>query len=105
MAGEGWNEVSDEGKAFLKQLLQVDPTRRLTAEQALAHHWLTQESPSLNRRLSSINGLKKITSKNKKRLPLGSMATDDDSKASQGLKEEDNSEAKTSKVTDEPVST
>lgn len=71
MVGEGWKEVSEEGKAFLKELLQVDPKRRLTASQALSHHWLKQEGPSLNRRLSSITGLAAMASKNKKRISKG----------------------------------
>lgn len=71
MVGEGWDEVSDEGKAFLKLLLQVDPKRRLTASQALEHPWLSQDGPSLNRRLSSISGLAVIASKNKKRISEG----------------------------------
>lgn len=69
MSGDGWNEVSDEGKTFLKQLLQVDPKRRLTAGQALSHDWLTA-GPTLDRRLSSINGLKRIASVTKqKKIP------------------------------------
>lgn len=65
MVGDGWSEVSDEGKAFLKQLLQLDPSRRLTADQALAHPWVIGGSGSgaLQKQLSSMNGLASIVSK------------------------------------------
>lgn len=66
MVGEGWSEVSEDGKAFLKQLLQVDPKRRLTAQDALSHPWIMHDGPSLDRRLSSITGLAAIASKSKK---------------------------------------
>jgi len=39
---ERWNSVSPSGLAFVKSLLQVDPSRRLTAEQALEHPWIVQ---------------------------------------------------------------
>lgn len=72
MTGEGWNEVSEEGKAFLKQLLQVDPKRRFTAAQALSAPWITRDGPSLNRRLSSVSGLAVIHGKTKVRNSRGS---------------------------------
>ncbi|KAI0560313.1 Serine/threonine protein kinase [Gracilaria domingensis] len=71
MVGEGWDQVSEEGKQFLKQLLQVDPKKRLTAEQALNHPWVSRDAPSLDRRLSSISGLAVIASKNKLRVTPG----------------------------------
>lgn len=76
ITGEGWNEVSDEGKAFLKLVLQVDPKRRLSASEALQHPWIRQDGPTLNRRLSSISGLAVIASKNKKRISQGTVHPD-----------------------------
>jgi calcium-dependent protein kinase len=35
-----WDPVSQIGKDFVQSLLQVDPDRRLTAEQALRHPWI-----------------------------------------------------------------
>lgn len=67
MEGEGWNEVSDEGKAFLREMLQLDPKQRLTAEQALVHPWIMTED-NFNRRLSSMNGLAAIANKMKQRI-------------------------------------
>ncbi len=42
--GPCWSEslVSIECKQFIQSLLQADPKKRLTAEQALAHPWLQQ---------------------------------------------------------------
>lgn len=67
MEGEGWNEVSDEGKAFLREMLQLDPKQRLTAEQALVHPWIMTDD-NFNRRLSSMNGLAAIANKMKQRI-------------------------------------
>ncbi|KAF9116954.1 hypothetical protein BGX27_008102 [Mortierella sp. AM989] len=39
---EYWRDVSESAKAFVNGLLTVDPNRRMTAEQALQHPWLTQ---------------------------------------------------------------
>ena len=36
-----WRDVSKDAKDFIKALLQPDPHRRLTSEQALHHSWLT----------------------------------------------------------------
>lgn len=35
-----WENISDEGKDFVRQLLIVDPKKRLTAAQALHHPWI-----------------------------------------------------------------
>jgi len=39
---ERWNTVSPIAMEFTKALLQVDPKKRLTAEQALEHPWIAQ---------------------------------------------------------------
>ncbi|KAI0757432.1 kinase-like domain-containing protein [Daedaleopsis nitida] len=41
-----WSNVSAEAKDFVKALLKPDPLERLTAEEALNHHWLTSHIPS-----------------------------------------------------------
>jgi len=41
-----WKNVSDEAKAFIKRLLNLDPTERPTAEVALDDPWLTTHEPS-----------------------------------------------------------
>ena len=35
-----WNRVSESGRKFLKDLLQLKPTKRLCCEEALRHEWL-----------------------------------------------------------------
>ncbi|KAI8925404.1 kinase-like domain-containing protein [Entophlyctis helioformis] len=37
---EYWSEISDQAKDLIRHLLIVDPTKRLTARQALEHPWL-----------------------------------------------------------------
>jgi len=49
--GEDWEEVSDEGKQFVKQLLEVDPTNRLVAEDSLDHAWMNLPESELNPRI------------------------------------------------------
>ena len=39
-----WAIVSDDAKDFIAKLLCVDPSRRLTADQALAHPWMNKET-------------------------------------------------------------
>lgn len=68
MVGEGWDDVSDLGKTFLKDLLQVEPKRRLSAEHALSHPWISGSGPSFDRRLSSLTGLAVIASMAKKQV-------------------------------------
>jgi len=41
-----WSNVSQSAKDFIQKLLCVDPARRLTAEQALAHEWLAHDVAS-----------------------------------------------------------
>ena len=41
-------------KGFIRALLDPDPARRLTAEQALAHTWLTTYAPSTEHDLSGL---------------------------------------------------
>jgi serine/threonine protein kinase len=36
---ESWANITDEAKDFISRLLKVDPSERLTAEQALSHPW------------------------------------------------------------------
>eukprot|EP00543_Licmophora_paradoxa_P007410 CAMPEP_0202446814 /NCGR_PEP_ID=MMETSP1360-20130828/5388_1 /ASSEMBLY_ACC=CAM_ASM_000848 /TAXON_ID=515479 /ORGANISM="Licmophora paradoxa, Strain CCMP2313" /LENGTH=569 /DNA_ID=CAMNT_0049063521 /DNA_START=119 /DNA_END=1828 /DNA_ORIENTATION=+ len=38
----GWNGISREGKRFVASLLHVDPSVRMTAEEAMEHPWIAQ---------------------------------------------------------------
>ncbi|KAJ8508531.1 hypothetical protein ON010_g18859 [Phytophthora cinnamomi] len=40
-----WTGISDEAKDLVRQLLERDVTKRLTAEQALKHSWLRPSAP------------------------------------------------------------
>ncbi|KAK7878244.1 hypothetical protein WMY93_031153 [Mugilogobius chulae] len=41
-----WPSVSHQAKDFISALLCVDPSSRLTADQALQHPWVSSEAPS-----------------------------------------------------------
>lgn len=38
-----WDQVSDRAKSMVKGLLEMDPEKRLTAEQALQHPWMIEQ--------------------------------------------------------------
>ena len=38
-----WDDISEAAKDFVCQLLQKDPDDRLSAEEALKHHWLKEQ--------------------------------------------------------------
>jgi len=38
-----WESISDEAKSFVEQLIQLEPSTRMNAEQALGHAWLGKE--------------------------------------------------------------
>ena len=40
---ECWDDVTDDAKDFIDNLLQKDPKKRLTAEQAKNHPWLQRD--------------------------------------------------------------
>lgn len=42
-----WDVVSDEAKDLIRGLLTLDPARRLTADQCLAHPWLSKPRTEL----------------------------------------------------------
>jgi calcium/calmodulin-dependent protein kinase I len=40
-----WDTISDSAKDFIRNLIQVDPDERMTANEALNHSWITGEEP------------------------------------------------------------
>jgi len=44
---ENWNGVSEEAKDLVRQLLVIDPAKRLTVDQALSHPWLRKARSDL----------------------------------------------------------
>jgi calcium-dependent protein kinase len=74
---EEWGTVSAEAKDLISRLLLVDPSKRLTAEQVLAHPWLSGGAPSSDIQLSRniFTSLKRFTGHNKlKKVALGLIA-------------------------------
>lgn len=70
MEGEGWSSVSADCKAFIRQLLEMDPKLRLTASDALAAPWMTKKfhvpvanngNEDLIQRLTSQTGIASLT--------------------------------------------
>ncbi|KAI0809230.1 kinase-like domain-containing protein [Irpex lacteus] len=49
-----WKNISQEAKDFILALLDPDPAKRLTAEQALQHVWVTTHVPSTEHDLSGL---------------------------------------------------
>merc|ERR1719453_471275 len=45
---EVWSHVSADAKNLIDQLLVMDPSKRLTAEQALHHTWVDKMAPNAN---------------------------------------------------------
>jgi len=37
---EYWRGISDHAKVFIQQCLTIDPTKRITAHEALSHEWI-----------------------------------------------------------------
>jgi calcium-dependent protein kinase len=42
MSSPAWKKVSEEAKSFIASLLEVDPSKRLTAAEALEHPWISR---------------------------------------------------------------
>jgi len=69
-----WAYISRYAKDFIKSLLQVQPEKRLTAEEALQHTWLVKLCPYQIERIKNINGLP-VTSNSKLKRPIKSYST------------------------------
>lgn len=62
-----WTHVSAEAKDLISRLLLLDPSKRLTADEALRHPWLSGFAPSTEINLNSniFTSLKRFTGNNK----------------------------------------
>jgi serine/threonine protein kinase len=49
-SGNAWKEVSENAKDLISRLLEKDQTKRLTADQALAHAWMQEKEAALKGR-------------------------------------------------------
>lgn len=45
MQGGQWEYVSDSAKELISQMLQVDPDKRITVDEALEHPWIIVSQP------------------------------------------------------------
>lgn len=68
-----WADISSDAKLFISGLLEVDPKRRLTAQQALDHPWLT--SANISERI--ITNDRSALGYEQRKLRMSSMAIDD----------------------------
>ncbi len=59
-----WDAVSENAKSFVRHLLNTDPVARPSAEQALAHPWMTAEASSAAL-LGTVSKLKESAAKQK----------------------------------------
>ncbi|XP_047003916.1 calcium/calmodulin-dependent protein kinase type IV-like [Schistocerca americana] len=63
-----WEEVSDSAKELITQLLHVDPSSRLSAEEALNHPWVQGESGGYKHLISTVKRLQEFNAKRKFRV-------------------------------------
>lgn len=68
-----WGEISDYAMNFISGLLELDPHKRLTARQALAHSWLNDENLSER----AIQNDRSALGYDQRKLRMSSMAIDD----------------------------
>jgi len=69
-----WAYISRYAKDFIKSLLQVQPEKRLTADEALQHTWLVKLCPAQIERIKNINGIPVPSNSTLKR-PIKSYST------------------------------
>ena len=43
-----WDAISDSAKDFIRQLMELDPKKRNTCQQAIDHPWCVQNTCSFN---------------------------------------------------------
>jgi len=61
-----WDHVSDSAKDLISKLLALDPAKRLTAQQALAHPWIADQANLSEAHLNqTLEQLKKFNAKRK----------------------------------------
>jgi calcium-dependent protein kinase len=63
--GPHFTELSDGAQEFIKSLLQEDPEKRPTAEEALQHHWVQADAPDVPFSSSLVQRLQRFGSYNR----------------------------------------
>ena len=56
MVGSRWKHISDQAKALVRALLEVDPEKRLSCEETLAHPWFTKSPDVVDDATNLMNG-------------------------------------------------
>lgn len=77
-----WDYISEQGKDFVKQMLQLDPEKRISIDDALKHPWMTGNAPKLQlpdlrdhlRKYNLNRRLKNVTSSTRAVLSLKKIA-------------------------------
>ena len=77
---EYWGSVSPEAKDFISCLLTVQPSKRLTAEQALKHKWMTQSDSVLAGQDlgTNLSELRKYNAKRKFKAAVNAVSREED---------------------------
>uniref|UniRef100_A0A4W4H6L8 calcium/calmodulin-dependent protein kinase n=1 Tax=Electrophorus electricus TaxID=8005 RepID=A0A4W4H6L8_ELEEL len=75
-----WDTVTPEAKNLINQMLTINPTKRITAQEALKHPWVCQRSTvaSMMHRQETVECLKKFNARRKLKVcdtPLGRQTT------------------------------
>ncbi|KAL7529497.1 hypothetical protein ACHAWF_006233, partial [Thalassiosira exigua] len=62
-----WGTVTDEAKSLIRSLLDTDPRRRLSAEEALNHPWMRADARHLRRSslMAGVRGMREFNSRRK----------------------------------------
>jgi calcium-dependent protein kinase len=61
MTGPEWKNITSEAKDFIKNMLEYDPVKRITAEKAINHAWIKKkvhETIDLKSTVSALNNLR-----------------------------------------------
>jgi calcium-dependent protein kinase len=62
---DDWDKVSEEAKMLIKKMLTLDPTKRLSAHEAMNDPWVQKLAPSQPLNVKTLQTLGAFQSKNK----------------------------------------
>ena len=70
MIGSRWQHISDQAKALVRALLEVDPEKRLSCDEILAHPWFTRSPHVVDDAIKLMNGSRDMKSDQKRRVTV-----------------------------------